>query len=39
MDRPLALILFAAVALTAWLVGDRRAAAGGEFDLDQAAQR
>ncbi|WP_329585989.1 cytochrome d ubiquinol oxidase subunit II [Kitasatospora sp. NBC_01250] len=35
---PLALILFAAVALTAWLVGDRRAAAG-EFDLDQAAQR
>ncbi|MDH6708376.1 cytochrome d ubiquinol oxidase subunit II [Kitasatospora sp. MAA19] len=36
---PVSLILFSSVSLTAWLVGDRRAAAAGEFDLDQAARR
>ncbi|MGF6915377.1 cytochrome d ubiquinol oxidase subunit II [Kitasatospora sp. MAP12-15] len=36
---PVSLVLFSSVSLTAWLVGDRRAAAAGEFDLDQAARR
>ncbi|WP_030246656.1 cytochrome d ubiquinol oxidase subunit II [Streptomyces sp. NRRL S-350] len=36
---PVALTLFGAVSVTAWLVGDRRAAAAGEFDLDPAARR
>ncbi|GAB2712072.1 cytochrome d ubiquinol oxidase subunit II [Kitasatospora kifunensis] len=36
---PVTITLFGAGSLTAWLVGDRRAAAAGEFDIDQAAER
>lgn len=36
---PVALVLFGALALAAWLVGDRRSAAAGEFDVEQAARR
>ncbi|MDH6578212.1 cytochrome d ubiquinol oxidase subunit II [Kitasatospora sp. MAP5-34] len=36
---PVALVLFSAGSLTAWLVGDRRAAAAGQFEIDRAARR
>ncbi|MDH6145848.1 cytochrome d ubiquinol oxidase subunit II [Kitasatospora sp. GP30] len=36
---PVSLVLFSTVSVTAWLVGDRRAADAGEFEIDQAARR